>query len=96
MFGDKDSGPALEQVERCLGIRIQVMSWNRYKDVGGIRIQVLSWNRYKDVGGIRIQVLPWNRYKDVGGIRIPNTISCSFSDFVLIRLEISARKDYKN
>jgi hypothetical protein len=31
-------------------------------------IQVLSWNRYKDVGWIRIQVLPWNRYKDVGGI----------------------------
>jgi hypothetical protein len=35
-----------------LGIRIQVLPWNRYKDVGGIRIQVLSWNRYKDVGGI--------------------------------------------
>ena len=67
MFGDKDPGPVLEQVQRCLGIRIQVLPWNRYKDVGGIRIQVLSWNRYKDVGGIRIQVLPWNRYKDDWG-----------------------------
>ena len=60
MLGDKDSGPVLEQVQRCLGIRIQVLPWNRHKDVGGIRIQVLSWNRYKDIGGIRIQVLSWN------------------------------------
>jgi hypothetical protein len=32
---DKDPGPDLEQVQRCLGIRIQVLPWNRYKDVWG-------------------------------------------------------------